>query len=253
MRNKRGIKATINLHFKLAYRNLLFLFFTVCLPAGLFLLFGYLFGLSDSMGTEYAAFVLPGMIALMCSSDGLYNVGPTVRVMSSQGILREFRGYPIWTGWLYVGFIATRSITVLLSGGLLVALSFTFFNYLPDGITIVKYFVGTVLCFVTYSLIAVIISFLVKSNSGDYGFASVFYMGGLFLGDVFFVLGHEGALYYLGFIFPIKPILLFMRGDGLDQIFFLATAFAWSVVSFSILALIMRSSFLSHTIGVRAT
>lgn len=253
MKITRGIKATIALHFKLAYRNLLFLFFTICLPAGLFLLFGYLFGLSDSEGTDYAAFILPGMIALMCSSDGLYNVGPTVRVMSSQGVLREFRGYPIWTGWLYVGFIATRSLTVLLSAVLLVALSFTFFNYLPDGITLTKYLIGTVVCFLTYSLLAVIINFLVKSNSGDYGFASVFYMGGLFLADVFFMLGQEGILYYFGFMFPLKPILLFMRGDGLDQILFLCIALAWFLVAFSILMFIMRSSFLSHSVGLRTS
>lgn len=209
------------------------IFFTILLPLILFAFFGYVFGLGESRSTEYARFVLPGMIGVMCSSDALYMVGPTVRSYMAQGLVREFRGLPLWTGHLFLGFTVTRLIFVLVSMTCLLVASKTLFGYLPDGAHVVRILFGAALTFLAYALLAVAVSIYANSSVGDYGFGSVYYFLGMFLCDAFFVLFEEDSTpYLLSFVFPLRPALLFMRGENWP----LAILAAWILVAAALLA-----------------
>lgn len=189
-------------------------FFTILLPLILFAFFGFAFGLGNGRGTEYALFVLPGMIGVMCSSDALYMVGPTIRAYLAQGLVREFKGLPLWTGHLFLGFAATRLIFVLVSMVCLVVASKFLFGYAPDGLVVARILFGAAVTFVAYALLAVAVSIYANSSMGDYGFGSVYYFLGMFLCDAFFVMFEEGSTpYMISFAFPLRPALLFMRGE----------------------------------------
>lgn len=224
--------------------DVLAVFFTVLLPSALFTLFGFIFGLGEDRNYEYAAYVLPGMVGVMCSSDGLYTVGPMVRGYITQGILREFSSLPGWTGSLFLGFILTRLVFVVTSLGCLVALSGLVFSYVPGAIELIRIFVGAALCFGAYALIAVGVTLLANSGVGDYGFSSVYYFLGMFLCDAFFVLSERNpTLTTISYMFPLKPALVFMRGDDASG---LLPIFAWLTGGLALLLCVLRW----RTVGV---
>ena len=208
------------------------IFFTIVLPLLLFIFFGYVFGIGGGQSVEYAQFVLPGMIGVMCSSDALYMVGPTVRSYVAQGLVREFKTLPLWTGHLFFGFAATRLIFVLVSMVCLLVVSAFLFEYVPVGLDVVRILLGAAMAFVAYALLAVTVSLYANSSAVDYGFASVYHLLGMFLCDAFFeLIDEDSALYMLTFAFPLKPALLFMRGENWP----LAVLVAWILAALALI------------------
>ena len=213
------------------------IFFTILLPLLLFVFFGFVFGLGEGRSAEYALFVLPGMIGVMCSSDALYMVGPTIRSYLAQGLVREFKGLPLWTGHLFLGFTATRLIFVLVSMACLLVASRFLFGYMPDGLVVARILFGAAVTFVAYALLAVAVSIYANSSMGDYGFGSVYYFLGMFLCDAFFVLFEEGSVpYMLSFVFPLRPALLFMRGEDWP----LLMLAAWMLAAMALVVFALR-------------
>ena len=231
------LKTIAKYQLKAAASEPLGIFFTILLPSLLFGFFGLTFGLSADRNIEYAQFVLPGMIGVMCSSDALYMVGPMVRAYLTQGLVREFKGLPLWTGHLFLGFAATRLTFVLLSMACLLALSATLFAYVPTASDVGRIFVGAGMAFVTYALVAVGVSLLANSAMGDYGFGSLYYFTGMFLCDAFFVLSERNPfLNAISFAFPLKPALLFMRGDDWAALMLLG----WTLAGLALVVLVLR-------------
>ena len=211
--------------------------FTLLVPLLLFALFGLIFGLGQNRGTAYAEFVLPGMIGVMCSSDALYMVGPMIRTYLTQGLAREFKSLPLWTGHLFLGFAATRLIFVIISMAILIVASAALFSYLPAGMDALRILAGAAMTFVAYALLAVGVSLLGNSSAVDYGFASVYHFLGMFLCDAFFVMfENDSMLYALAFAFPLKPALLFMRGEDWP----LAILAAWVLAGLALVVLVLR-------------
>lgn len=211
--------------------------FTLLVPLLLFALFGLIFGLGQNQGVAYAEFVLPGMIGVMCSSDALYMVGPMIRTYLTQGLAREFKSLPFWTGHLFLGFAATRLIFVMISMACLIVASAALFSHLPGGAEALRILVGAAATFAAYALLAVGISLLANSSAVDYGFASVYHFLGMFLCDAFFVLfENDSMLYALAFAFPLKPALLFMRGEDWP----LAILAAWMLAGLALVVLVLR-------------
>ena len=211
--------------------------FTLLVPLLLFALFGLIFGLGQNQGVAYAEFVLPGMIGVMCSSDALYMVGPMIRTYLTQGLAREFKSLPFWTGHLFLGFAATRLIFVMISMACLIVASAALFSHLPGGAEALRILVGAAATFAAYALLAVGISLLANSSAIDYGFASVYHFLGMFLCDAFFVLFEKDSmLYALAFAFPLKPALLFMRGEDWP----LVILAAWMLAGLALVVLVLR-------------
>ena len=211
--------------------------FTLLVPLLLFALFGLIFGLGQNQGVAYAEFVLPGMIGVMCSSDALYMVGPMIRTYLTQGLAREFKSLPLWTGHLFLGFATARLVFVTISMACLIVASAALFSHLPSGAEALRILVGAAATFAAYALLAVGISLLANSSAVDYGFASVYHFLGMFLCDAFFVLfENDSMLYALAFVFPLKPALLFMRGEDWP----LAILAAWMLAGLALVVLILR-------------
>lgn len=211
-------------------------FFTLLLPLLLFAIFGLTFGLGQSRSFTYAEFVLPGMIGVMCSSDALYVVGPMIRTYLTQGLAREFKSLPFWTGHLFLGFVVTRLLFVTISMAFLIVASAALFSYLPAGTDALRILVGAAMTFVAYALLAVGISLLATPAPATMAL-SVYYFLGMFLCDAFFVLFEsDSMLYAFTFAFPLRPALLFMRGEDWP----LAILAAWALAGLALVVLVLR-------------
>lgn len=201
-------------------------FYSIILPSFLFVIFGLVFRID----AEYAVFFLPGMMGVMASSDALFAVGPVIKAYYQQGIVREFKNYPVPTAWLFITFIMVRLVVVAISSALLVALSALLFGYLPGPGTLALYGAGVILCFAIYAFLALAISFWGARDGRDQGLISAYYFLGMFLSDAYFVLSARGAwLDAVGYAFPLKPVLQIMRGDASA----LLPAAIWAVLSVS--------------------
>lgn len=221
-------------------RSFASVFYTIVLPLVLFVVFGTTFGVD----ADYAVFFLPGMIAVMTSSDALFAVGPVMKEFFRQGIVREFRNYPINIAWLFCTFIATRLLFVLTSSVLLAALSGILFGYVPDPGTALRYLVAVVLGFTTYGLIALCISFMGIVDNKDQGMLSIYYFLGMFLSDAYLSLSQKNwVLDAVGYFFPLKPMLQLMRGNDMAAIPLLA----WLAGAVTLFMLVVRSMRVART------
>jgi ABC-2 type transport system permease protein len=92
-----------------------------------------------------------------------------------------------------------------------------------------RYLIGTVIVFAIYSFIALTISFYGIKDNKDQGIIGIYYMLTIFLSDAFFVLSKANITFdIVGYFFPLRTILTYMRGD----IFSLIYSFMWLIVSF---------------------
>jgi len=215
-------------------RSVASVFYTIVLPVMLFCVFGFMFGVD----ANYAVFFLPGMIGVMTTSDALFAVGPVMKEYFRQGIVREFRGYPLPIAWLFVTFIVTRLLFILVSATLLATVSALVFGYLPSAGTLALYAVAIVLGFASYGLIALCISFVGIVDNRDQGLLSLYYFLGMFLSDAYFSLSQKGWIFdAIGYLFPLKVMLQLMRGDAAA----IAPMLAWFVAALGCFTLLVRS------------
>lgn len=200
-------------------------FFSIFLPPLLFVIFGMAF----KVNAEYAIFFLPGMIGSIFTSDALYAVGPVIKNYYLLQIVRYFRGYPLNIVWLFISFLVTRLIFVVFSSLILIIISFYLFDFLPNFIVLIRYFIGVIVGFSIYSLFALTISFYGIEDNKDQGILSIFYFLSIFLADAFFVISKINMTFDLiSYLFPLKVILQFMRGDNMAFIYSLL----WLAIAF---------------------
>lgn len=226
--------ALFGAQFKATTRSLPSLFYTILLPAFLFVVFGLAFSINEA----YAAFFLPGMIGVMVSSDGLYAVGGVIKEYYRQGIVREFRSYPVSLFWLFSTFIMVRLIYVAASVALLVLISWAMFDYLPDAATVLRYVFAIACGFASYSFIGLMIGFWGIQDNKDQPIISIYYFLGMFLSDAFMNLAARWAFMktVTYFLFPLRSMLEFMRGDDAAA----AGCVLWVLASMGAFALMMR-------------
>lgn len=202
-------------------------FFAIFLPALLFIIFGYSFGINS----DYAKFFLPGMIGSVFAADALYAVGPVIKNYYSMNIVRYYKNYPVNISYLFLGFIITRLIFIVFSSLILILLSGILFYYIPSLNEFLRYLIGIFLGFSIYSFIALTISLYGIQDNKDQGILSIIYFLTIFLTDAFFVISKANLTFDLiGYVFPLKVILIFMRGD--DSFFMYSLA--WLTLSYLI-------------------
>lgn len=232
--NLKPIISLLNVQFLSSLRSFASVFYTLFLPGFLFVIFGLVFRVTG----EYAVFFLPGMIGVMVSSDAMFATGPVVKQYYVLGIVREFRSYPIATAWLFVTFVLVRLVFVTIAALILIAISSFLFSYIPDPPVIVRYTIGVILCYSIYSFIALSVSFFGIVDNRDQGILSVYYFGGMFLADAYIALSRSSPILDLvGYIFPLKVVLKYMRGSDLDLLYL----FVWLAVSVVLLIAVLSA------------
>lgn len=208
-------------------------FFSIFLPPLLFVLFGMAF----KVNAEYAVFFLPGMIGAVFTSDALYAVGPVLKNYFLLKIIRYFRSYPLNIVWLFVSFLMSRVIFVFFSSLILIVISAYLFDYMPELLVLIRYFIGIIIGFSIYSLLALSISFYGIEDNKDQGIISILYFLSIFLSDSFFVISKiNPAFKVISYFFPLKVALDFIRGNNNS----LAYLFIWLIATFIIFYIIIN-------------
>lgn len=207
------------------------IFFTVILSPILFIIFGFAFHID----VDYAEFFLPGIIGSMVCSDALYAVGPVIKKYYSLNIIKYFYNYPVRITHLFSGFIAVRIIFVIFSMLLLIAVSYIIFDFSPGYSTFLRYIIGIILIFAIYSFIGLSISLLGLRDNKDQGIIGLYYMLTIFLSDAFFILTKVNTFFdVIGYLFPLRCVLDFMRGNPVSLLYSMIWIFVLIVVFISI-------------------
>jgi ABC-2 type transport system permease protein len=198
-------------------------------------IFGYAFRIDE----DYTRFFLPGMIGCMVCSDAIYSIGPVIKKYYTMNIVRYFRGYPVNILSLFVGFVLTRLIFITLSMILLITLSVLLFCFNPSLVDLGRYLAGTFFIFTTYSFIGISISFYGIEDNKDHGIIGIYYLVTIFLSDAFFILSKANLFFdILGYFFPLRVMLNFMRGGDYMNLVYSAL---WMGVSLTIVLIVIRS------------
>lgn len=207
----KSFQANFYYQFIASCRSWQSVFFTIMFTPILFIIFGYAFNINK----EYAQFFLPGMIASTVCSDALHAVGPVIKNYYTMNIVRYFKNYPPNISKLFIAFIITRLLFVLMGSIILVIIAMLFFNFTPSFFTILRYLIGIFITFWTYSFIALTFSFYGLKDNRDQGMIGIYYFLNIFLSDTFFILSKINIFFeVISYLFPLKYILVYMRGEN---------------------------------------
>ena len=110
---------------------------------------------------------------------------------------------------------------------LLIAVSYVIFDFSPDLGALLRYIPGIFLIFTIYSLIGLSISLWGLRDNKDQGVIGLYYMLTIFLSDAFFVLTKANVVFdVIGYLFPLRSVLDFMRGNTISLLYSIAWAIA---------------------------
>ncbi len=230
----KSLSATFYYQFLSSLRSWQSIFFTIFLTPILLVVFGYAF----NMNSEYIQFFLPGMIAATLCSDALYAVGPVIKSYYQTGVIKYFKNYAPNITYLFFGFIATRLVFVISATTLLIALAYLLFGFKPSVQELGRYAIGSVLIFSIYSFIALSISFSGLKDNKDQNIISFYYLLTIFLTDCFFQLSKANTFFeIIGYVFPMKYILRFMRGENT----YLIHSLLWLLLTYTVFYVLIHS------------
>jgi ABC-2 type transport system permease protein len=96
---------------------------SIMLPILLMLLFVYVFGGAMDVGTEYAQYVVPGVIVL-CAGFGAASTAVAVASDMQHGVIDRFRSLPIASASVLVGHVVASVATNLLSTAIVIGVAY---------------------------------------------------------------------------------------------------------------------------------
>ncbi|BAV94479.1 ABC transporter permease [Ichthyobacterium seriolicida] len=188
------------------------IFYSVIFPPTLFIIFGFSFG----VGQGYINFFLSGMIGVTIIGDGLNAIGPVIKLYYSLGIVKYFKSYPLNIIWLFISFILVRMMVVLFSCLILILLSYLFFELSINQMNLTNYIIGGALLFIIYSFLGLLISLYGIDSDKSTLISSFVFFGSMFLSDAYFNISSVNTVFlFISYIFPLKVVLNFMRGNDI--------------------------------------
>lgn len=175
-------------NFKMLYRNWRGLFFTVVLPVALFIVLAMLkikIGNFLPVGTSYARYLLPGMIALTMLQTGMFNLAYFMVDLREKGILKRFQVTPISNFDLLGSLVASRLVVMFIQVILLTTIGQMFFHTAFTG-NFVALILLLVLGGASFLSIGFTISNLVHSYEEASPITTMINLLFSFLGNIFF-------------------------------------------------------------------
>jgi ABC-2 type transport system permease protein len=106
-----------------ASRQLDALLTSIMLPVFLMLLFVYVFGGAINVGTDYAQYVVPGVIVL-CAGFGAAGTAISVASDMQAGVIDRFRSLPIAGSSVLIGHVATSVIRNLVTTTIVIGVAY---------------------------------------------------------------------------------------------------------------------------------
>jgi ABC-2 type transport system permease protein len=215
---------------KIVYRNTSGFFWTVVMPAGLYIALSVLPVPRFGNGLAYRDFVLPGMIAYTIMSSGIYSLAYWLTDLKARGVIKRLVVTPLKTWQLVVSLIASR-IVVMFVQVLLLTLVGTFIFKAPIHPNIFTILLLVILGGGIFLLIGLLISNIATSYESAAPLTAAVGMPFAFLGNIFFPV--EALPPVLKTVANILPITYL--SDGLRHAYL--EPFSMEAVGFDILIL----------------
>src|SRR3989344_2414712 len=214
---------------KIIYRNKAQLFWNAVMPAGLYIALSIL-PLPKMVDIPYRDYVLPGMIAYVIMTNGIYGLAYWMAEMRSKNVIKRFLVTPIKVRDLALSLVASRLVIMFFQVALLTLIGMVFFKAPFAG-----NFLSVILLTCLGGSIFLLVGLLIANYSSSYETATPITTAvGLpmaFLGNVFFPTDAlPTALKFISRILPISFL-----SDGLRHSYLFA--FDFSKISSDLLAL----------------
>ncbi|HYH11755.1 MAG TPA: ABC transporter permease [Thermomicrobiales bacterium] len=146
-----------------ATRQLDALLITVLLPVFLMLLFVYVFGSAMRVGTDYADYVVPGVI-ILCAGYGASSTAVAVASDLQNGVIDRFKSMPIVGSSVLVGHVVASVVANVLSTSIVIGVAMlTGFRPTADFAAWLGVAGFLILFIVALSWVSTMIGLLVKS------------------------------------------------------------------------------------------
>ena len=189
-------------------------FFTIVFPIFLFIIFGVLWGGQK----EYISFLLSGIIGMILASEGLFAIGPVIKIYYSNGLIKYLRKMPFNILLYFSGLIISRLIIVSFSVAMLCITAKLIFGFTVSSYNVLNYILGTFLGIYIFSFIGLDIAFwgIRKDAFSDLSTNFVLFVI-LFTSNAFYPVGDfSKAIYFIGNILPLNPVLSILRDNSFN-------------------------------------
>lgn len=203
------------MNLRLVYRNRSGIFFTLVMPAIIYIALSVL-PIGGTLGGafNYSQYVLPGIIAMTIMQGGIYGLAYWMIDLKARGVIKRFLVTPLKQSELIISVLASRVIIALLQAIFLTLVGIIFFHT-TVAFNVLFVFVLATLGAGIFLLIGLLISMFADSYEAAAPITTAVGLPLTFLGNIFFpVESLPRVLRIVGEILPITYL-----ADGIRTLF----------------------------------
>jgi ABC-2 type transport system permease protein len=209
------------MNFRLLYRNRTGIFFTLAMPAIIYVALSVLpigGGVGGSSDINYSQYVLPGIIAMTIMQGGIYGLAYWMIDLKSRGVIKRFLVTPIKQSELIVSVLASR-IVVSIAQAIFLTLVGLIFFHVEIGMNILLAIPFVILGSGIFLLVGLLISMFADTYESAAPITTAVGLPMTFLGNIFFPVDSlPKVLKFVGEALPITYL-----ANGIRTVFLQAT------------------------------
>ncbi len=221
-----SFKQLFLMNLRLLYRNRTGMFFTLVMPAIIYVALSVLpIGKTMGGGFSYSQYVLPGILAMTVMQGGIYGLAYWMIDLKSRGVIKRFLVTPISQTELIVSMLSSRILVAIAQVIFLTIIGVVLFHVkLAWGMWTTLPFV--ILGAGTFLLIGLLISMFADTYEASAPITTAIGLPMTFLGNIFFPVDSlPRVLEIIGKALPITYM-----ADGIRTLF-IGTATATSIIT----------------------
>lgn len=194
------------MNFRLLYRNRTGIFFTLVMPAIIYVALSVLpigGGVGGGDEINYSQYVLPGIIAMTIMQGGIYGLAYWMIDLKARGVIKRFLVTPIKQSELIVSVLASRVIVAIGQAIFLTLVGLIFFN-VDIAMNVLLAIPFVILGAGIFLLIGLLISMFADTYESAAPITTAVGLPLTFLGNIFFPVDSlPSVLRYVGEALPI--------------------------------------------------
>ncbi|HEX3096052.1 MAG TPA: ABC transporter permease [Patescibacteria group bacterium] len=199
-----SFKQLFLMNLRLVYRNTSGIFFTLVMPAIIYIALSVL-PIGGSFGGKfnYSQFLLPGIIAMTIMQGGIYGLAYWMIDLKSRGVIKRYLVTPLSQGELVISVLASRIIVAIVQAVFLALVGIIFFH-VQVSVTALLVIPLIVLGGGIFLMVGLLISMFADSYEAAAPITTAVGLPLTFLGNIFFAT--DGLPKVLKFVSELLPI-----------------------------------------------
>ncbi len=209
-----SFKQLFLMNWRLLYRNRTGIFFTLVMPAIIYVALSVLpiGGAFGGGNFNYSQFVLPGIIAMTIMQGGIYGLAYWMIDLKSKGVIKRFLVTPLSQSELVISVLASRILVAIGQAAFLTLIGVIFFD-VHVSVSALFVIVLTILGGGIFLLMGLLISMFADSYEAAAPITTAVGLPLTFLGNIFFATESlPKVLKYVSQILPITYLADAVRG-----------------------------------------